>query len=206
MALEELKDLANALQSLAVAVAVLVGGGWALFRYFSLRAIQHAKAGLEKTRLELERARRTLNERGIIEITLEAEQMLIGNDHLIGVYVELRNTGNGTEIVDWSSSFIGAKKVICESDGSVRFQGDWILGTRPEKLVYSNIVQGELNKNSFIIRVPDSGIYYLHFESACSLQEMKLVHAEQEEAGIWVSEAPVVWSTAIFFQVKDIVD
>lgn len=204
MTLGELKELANVFQSVAVGVAVLVGGGWALFRYFSLRSIQRAQADLEKTRVELERARRTLQERGIIEIALEAKQMFLGNDYLIGVCVTLRNTGSGTEVLDWSQSFITAEKVICESDGSVGFSGDLILGERPKGVSGSTLASGEIDRHSFIIRVPDSGIYHLYFQAVCSHEATQLAREEREQAGFKGPQI-MAWTAGIFFQVKDMV-
>ena len=81
MTLAEWKELANIFQAVAVGIAVLAGGGWTLFQYFSLRSIQHAQASLEKTRIELEREHRALQERGIVDIALEAERIFLGNDY-----------------------------------------------------------------------------------------------------------------------------
>lgn len=204
MTLTEWKEVANIFQAIAVGIAVLVGGGWTLFRYFSLRSIQHAQASLEKTRIELERERRALQERGIIEIALEAEQMFLGNDYLIGVNVTLKNTGSGTEVLDWSKSLMTAQKVICKSDGSVGYSKDFFVGESPGNIVDSSLAPGELSCFTFIIRVADSGIYYLRFLSVCSRQATQLARRERALAGIKQPDA-ITWDRAMLLQVKDIV-
>ena len=201
----ELKELAYIVQSLAIAVAVLVGGGWALFRYFSLRSIQHAQAALEKTQVEIERTRRTLEERGLIQIKLEAEQIFLSNDYLIVACATLRNIGNGVEIIDWSQSLMRVEKVIIKSDGSIGFSGKYILGERPKLVTNSTIHPGAEDKGAFIIRVPDSGIYYIRFESVCSPQATQFAINKRELEGVAIKYGSVTWGADIFFQVKDMV-
>ncbi len=203
MTLGELKELAGVIQSLAVAVAVLVGGGWALFRYVSLRSIQHAQAALEKTQVEIERTRRTLEERGLIEIDLEAEQMFLGKDYVIIACATLRNIGSGTEIIDWSKSSMKANKVIFESAGNVGFSGDSILGARPKAVLDCIIHPGAIDKEVFIIRVPDSGIYYIRFHSVCSPKATGFGRKLREQEGIADETSDLAWGADIFFQVKD---
>ena len=199
----EIKEFAYVAQSLAVAVAVLVGGGWALFRHYSLRSIQHAKADLEKTRVEIEKAHRTLLERGIVNIELRAEQFLSGDDYLIGIQVTLRNTGSGTEVLDWSKSGTTASKVILEPNGGFKLSEEPIVGFRPDFVTDSTLAPGEVDNYSYIIRVPDSGIYYVRFVVACSLQLKQLINEERKQAGIEES-GDTVWGRDLFFHVKNV--
>ena len=202
MTLMELKELASIIQSLALAVAVLVGGGWALYRYFSLRSIQRARAELEKTRVEIERARRSLQERGVIEIDIVAEQMFLDGNYLISVCGNIKNTGNSTELIDYPSISMEARKVICSSDGSVDFSAESFIGKQPRKIIDFSLAPGEVVGHSFIIRVPDCGVYHIRYEATCSLQATNIALAERGQA-VTEDSGPMVWGGSIFFQVKD---
>ena len=68
MTLEDFNNLAAGIQSLLVGLAVLVGGGWALFRFFSLKEIKKATADLEK-------AKRDLQQRGHLQVEMHATQI-----------------------------------------------------------------------------------------------------------------------------------
>ena len=188
MTLEELKEIANVFQALAVGVAVLAGGGWALFRYFSLRSIQSAKANLEKTLVELEGARRGLLERGIIDINLKTEQIYSGDNYLICVEATLTNKGSSTEIIVWSKGSMSAEKVICKSDGGIELSGNIISGYRLGKTKETVLLPSETANPSFIICVPDSGIYHLEFKACCSVMQTQTIVKELEKARFKVEE------------------
>ena len=63
MDFEDFKNLAAGVQSCFVALAVLVGGTWALCRFFLLKDIERARAEVEKSRKEL-------SERGHLQVKL----------------------------------------------------------------------------------------------------------------------------------------
>jgi len=195
MTYAEFSDLADTIQSLAIAVAVLVGGGWALFRFFSLRAIDQA-------RTDLESARRTLRERSIVEVTLDADQITSDFGHLIAVVITLKNVGSGTEVTDWSSSVINATKVSGIAGTTLQFSEVPILGQRKTATRSSTLVPGESWRNSFIIPVLESGIYYLFFSVDCSPEESTIARRERALAGIEAG-GPYHWSTDLFFHVRE---
>lgn len=195
MTYTEFGDLASAIQSLIITAAVLVGGGWALFRFFSLRSIDQA-------RTELEAARRTLRERGVVEVTLDANQITSDFGHLIAVVVTLKNVGSGTEVIDWSSTELDATKVTAIAGTTLKFSEVSIQGQRETQFTSSTIVPGETLRESFLLPVLESGIYYLLFSVDCSPKESTIARQESEMAGIDMGE-DITWSTDLFFHVRE---
>lgn len=197
MTFGELKDLAAAIQSFAIATAALVGGAWALFRFFSLRTVEQA-------RTELERVRRALQERGIIDIELQAAQMQWEQCYAIAVRVKLTNRGTGTEVIDWSSSFLRAAKAMpsARPDAGCDFDENWILGQRPMGFSDTSLAPGECREHSFLVPVPEVGIYYLLFYALCSPPATELEREARDKAGVRQPHE-LSWSSDLFFNVKE---
>jgi hypothetical protein len=65
MTINEWADFASTVESFVVSIAIIFGGGWALFQFISLNSIAKARA-------ELEAAKRALRQRGIVNITKRA--------------------------------------------------------------------------------------------------------------------------------------
>ena len=121
MELGQFKDLAAGIQSILVAIAVLVGGAWALFRFFSLKEVKKATAELQKIRQELQ-------SRGHLQITIDAKDLHSKEpkSSYINLTLTITNVGNHAEVIRWSESRIVAAPV---SQGS---EGETQLGERIE--------------------------------------------------------------------------
>lgn len=189
----EAKDLAAIVQSLAIAAATVIGGGWALFRFLSLQSIR-------KARLDLERAKRELSERGTLQVTLHAEPAAAELGRFINLRATLSNVGNRSEVIDWNKSSVSARLVEGVADGVVSFSKDVIRGQRPTHFVSSNVAPGESLRHSFLFPVPVPGLYYIVFEAHCSALESSLVEAEELKAGI-KKTGGYTWSEDLFVNV-----
>lgn len=195
MTLEHFKDVAAAIESIAIAVAVLGGGAWALYRFFSLRAIEQARA-------DLEQARRSLRERGVLELTMHAEQITSALGHFIAVRVTLKNVGSGSETIQWSSNNLRATKVVSIEDGLLQYSKENFHGQRNVVITDSTLRPEEILTVPLLIPVPEPGIYYLDFFVQCSSQTTKLILEERERAGV-VDPGTIAWGAGLFFHVQN---
>jgi hypothetical protein len=157
MTLADWKELAAAIQSFAVAIAVLIGGWWALFRYRSLNEQARAKADLDRLRYAIER-------RSTVRITLGCRVVQSDAQCVLYVTVTIENSGTKTEIVDWSKAGVRTARVIGFSDGSPT------LGTFAnthlvtiQQLLAANIDPGEAISYPFLVPVTNCGLYYVEF-------------------------------------------
>jgi hypothetical protein len=112
---ETFSEIASGIQSLVVAAAALAGGVWALYRFGSLKEV-------EKARAELERVGKSLLERGIFDIQVKAKQLsAVANSHCyVVVNAVVHNSGNRTEVIDWSKSGIYVTHVSSDAHGHLQ--------------------------------------------------------------------------------------
>ena len=112
MTLDHFKDLSAGLESLAIVVATLLGGGWAVYQFFSLRA-------LDKAKLDLEKAKKDLVERGVLVIDLATESFSGDGGYLLHVQATIRNVGNLPETIDWKKTVLFARRFQKTGEGKI---------------------------------------------------------------------------------------
>lgn len=174
---QELKDLAAAVQSLAFVGAILVGGAWALVRFYKLRSAKKAQA-------ELDLAERLLTSRAIPTINMKPSQVTDPDtsQHFILVDVEMRNRGNRTEVLDPDETLVDAAKVSVHADGTTTLDHVGRASARiPDtdvEITGHSVEPGSMLHLSFLLPVTAVGIYYLSFRAKASPAEMaELVQA-----------------------------
>lgn len=113
MTLEEFKILSSSIQSLCIALAVLVGGFWALYRFFSLKSIEAA-------RLELAKSKKELSSQAILDVGMKAEA-IPSMDGAAIINVTIKNIGSKDETIDTvkSSVYIGTIDDINDDTSSI---------------------------------------------------------------------------------------
>jgi hypothetical protein len=193
---EAFKNLAAAIQSLIIALGVLVGGIWALYRFRTLKTIEKAQA-------ELERAKRELASRGILEVRLEASQLTStdGFGGYIHLLMTLKNVGSGTEVIRWSDSRIEAALVMRNEDDELNLEEPTpasALGLN-SGLVFSTITPEATDYYAFIIPVQKPGIYLLDVRLSGSPTEVAASRAEGKLAGVEAEN--LFWGTSTYFRV-----
>jgi hypothetical protein len=197
MRFESFKNLADGIQALMIALGVLVGGVWALIRFWSLRSIETARA-------ELEKAHRELVSRGFLEVQLHASQL---NDAhrgtmYINLLLEIRNVGTGTEVIRWEDSKISAALVTLDEQGQVELS-DGLTGSflriDDKPVVFSTISPKAKEYDSFIIPVVEPGIYLIDVDLCGSPTETAASAADAKSAG--VEAETLTWGSNAYFQV-----
>jgi hypothetical protein len=165
--LSEFKDFSAGLQSIALVVATFLGGGWALFQFFSLRA-------LEKAKLELEKAKRELLQQGILIIDLGTESFDIDGSYFLHVLVVVRSIGSGFEIVDWAKASMFATRFHKVDEITLAPTGPVLLGWRQPYIAEPmRLMPGYSTSQSYLIPIPQVGVYYIEFSMPVSPAAMK---------------------------------
>jgi hypothetical protein len=178
MNLTDFKDLAQGIQSLAVAAAVVAGGIWAIYRFWSLRE-------LDKAKVELERLRKTMTERGTLNISVTARSLSRpnGDGYYIELMASLSNVGNRTEVLNWSDGGVYTAPVEGQAKGNVIF-GDWIetnlVGLRGVR-ISSALAPAETRIYPFIIPIDNPGLYYVAFAVVGTPEEMEQAMKEHDK-------------------------
>jgi hypothetical protein len=197
MTIADFKELAAAIQSVAIAVATLFGGCWALFRFFSLRDIKRAQ-------LDLDRAERDLTERGVVEVSLDPKHFQTSQGHFIALGVTLKNTGSGAEAILGESFRATASEVDAILNDQPQLSeraAAGRLGKVPGSIV---LAPGESYRSSFLIHVRGPAIYYLFFAVECSPRVMGMHNVDAKQ--IKRSDATTGWTTWAsdsFFQIPE---
>jgi hypothetical protein len=196
--LNDFKDFSAALESLAIVIATFLGGGWALYQFFSLRA-------LEKAKLDLEKARKDLVARGVLVIDLATESVHSNGSHFLHVQVNMRNIGNTPETIDWAQARMIARR-FHTTDGATLAIGEQILsGAQTTDTVLNTITfaPGYITSQSFLILIPQPGVYFIEFFAPASRTVRTDVLHDIAEAGAKVSDGTlIVWSTNKFVAIS----
>lgn len=173
LTLLEFKDLTAGLQSIAIVVATFLGGGWGLYQFFSLRA-------LEKSKLELTKMARELNQQGVLETDLVTETFDVDGIYYLHVRVVMRNIGNKFEIVDWAKAGMVARKFYKANENELAATEQQLLAWRAPSVVIKEwrVMPGATASESFLIPIPQAGVYYVEF----SIQVSQAVRSGMVEA------------------------
>lgn len=196
MSSHDFANFASGIQSIAIALTVLVGGLWALFRFFSLRSIKQA-------RLELEVAERSLRERGILDIQLEVSQLFSELGSFIAVKVTITNVGTGMEVINWSSSGVYALRVESIVGDALTFSETSLRGHRGRRMENSSIAPGETTRPALLIPVQEPGIYYVYFSAEASRKETELSLKELSKIGVDTSSGSMTWASDALIRVEE---
>jgi len=195
MSLEDFKNLAGGIQSLLVGLAVLIGGAWTLFRFFSLK--------------EVEKAKRDLQQQSHLRLEMQATQMFSSNrvDKYINVSLTITNPGNRTELIRWLDSKLSAALVSKGTNGGVQ------LGERISAKVQSlhldlkgsTIDPGISETCAFLIPVESYGVYFLESSLAGSAAETNAAIEEAISAGFRRPDL-AYWAASMYFNVIEPMD
>jgi hypothetical protein len=193
----DFSNVASGIESIALTIAIVVGGVWALYRFGALRAIEKAKADLEATQ-------RKLRERGILNITMEATQ-LTGqgtSDRRIVVNVTVKNDGNRSEVINWAASFVRVTQVVASREAEALAYGqslNLLYSTPDGPSISSSVMPAQVRTFPFLALVDGPGTYHLQFVAKVSPAEATISEAEHRAAGTPADE--FIWQSASYITV-----
>lgn len=189
--------LASGVQAVVIALGVLIGGFWAMYKFGSLRSI-------ERARVDLEAVRKQLRERGVLEITLSPS--VIGRSangmYYLSLQVSVRNTGNRSEVIDWSTSGATATRVVVGADGRVGFDKPRHASHQSpgEQVSAASVLPNQTREFPFLFPLDEAGVYHLKFKAVVSAIETGEHTKEYAAAGIAASGSQY-WGAASYFHV-----
>lgn len=118
-----LKDVASVVQSIALAVAVVIGGFWTLYVFTALAQREKAELDLKKALLEKTKQEEELAPRAIVDLKLEITQSdwFPKGRPLVQIDISATNRGNRLEILSFPSAPIRVQALSSQPDGSLSF-------------------------------------------------------------------------------------
>ncbi len=164
----EFQTLASGIQSIAVTIAAIVGGIWAIYRFWSLRELTKAEA-------EIESLRRSLRERGTIKVALTTKNFCepTSKAKYVLVRAEYSNVGSRPEVLDWKVGRLWSARLSEIKDGIPLFD-NWtqsFLVDHDGLTIASVLAPGEINTCEFLVPTPSAGIYLLDLQVPGSAEE-----------------------------------
>lgn len=111
MTLEEIRNFAQIGQALAVSFGATVASFWAIYTFKALRAKSKAQVELVKLEVELEKSKKELSSKPMMNVEVTPRVIRDADGTLLGIVISIRleNTGNVFEFVDFNASSIKAK-------------------------------------------------------------------------------------------------
>lgn len=188
MTAEDIAHYAGAAQSVAVALAVVIGGGWTLYIFIRLRTIDKAKAELRKLQ----------HEQAVVAIDVDAKQLNRYDDdgYVISGVAVASNKGNRNTQIDFSADdSCTITKVVFNESGQPT-DGDSI--NTPFHVAYYLRTGAEI-KFPFAALVSSPGVYKVTVRSPLHAPE-----AEQAASVIGGGDDGYFWEGIGFVAVSDI--
>jgi|GEM_PF-6130925 hypothetical protein len=185
--MEEFEFVTSGIESIAVTIALLAGGAWALYKFCELQAKRHAEAQIREselrqreTEIEIRQREQEANIGSVIEISIRASQQSLPNDsaRYISAIVEIENKGKKNTRLEYGKSRtpFSVYAVEIKEDGSLDFRDGAAysvpVGGSPTASSPSVIVRaGGREKIPFFVRVGSPGLYLLAFAAHLSKEE-----------------------------------
>lgn len=189
---EKFKNIAAGFQSLVLAIAIVIGGGWTIFTFQRLRQSEMAEA---KLRAELNE----LREKRVINIVIKASQTIVPHDttRYIRAIVEITNVGNYSEVLEWQGPPFRVRRVLFGNQGTLKFGPPTgaVMAIACAEDAGNEVLPGEIVRLPCVARVRDPGLYYITFTVFVS----EAAQSQTEREG---GSEPVAWSSATLVTVE----
>ena len=200
LTVSEFKDLSAGFQSIAIVVAALLGGAWALFQFFSLNA-------LDRARLDLEKVKRDLLQQSSLEVDLVTESFERDGDYFLHVRVVMRNIGNGLDIVDWAKASLSARRFYKAENYSLAADDQLLLAWRAPSMTVleRRLMPGASSSESFLLSIPQAGVYYVEFAMHTSPAVKAEMIASLQKDRVGINETDLfVWRADTIVSVPNV--
>jgi hypothetical protein len=180
--------------------AVVIGGGWALYTFASLRQVEIAKT-------EVEQMRRNLLQRGKLDITMQHSEIGRTADatSLLLVNITIHNDGNRSEVIDWRKSGMKVTPVKLGKNGNLAYgiteDIKYVHPIAGQALISTSILPGQTQTLPFLLAIESSGLYFLAFQAEVSPSERDANAAEHKTIG--VTPERLVWETSTYVFIEE---
>lgn len=197
MGYERFNRIATGVQALVVAVAVVVGGGWALYRFESLEEIERARA-------ELEQVRRELRERGVLNLTLRVATLDATGDRarLVRVEVGVENVGDRSELIEWAKSGLSISRVAIAEGALPAYEAVALFGygSPYDGALSSTVLPGQTRTFEFLAALEAGGVHQFRFVAAASPAEAE--ESLREHGQLNQEDVTISWQVMTFARVE----
>ena len=198
---EKFHNITTGLQSIAIAIGVVVGGLWTIYTYDALDA-------RNKALTELKGLEKQLNEQAVITVSSVFEQKELPSDNrkYAKVGVTLKNHGSRNTRLDFGDKVIAVSRMKkSEEDWTLKQEnimhfpaltyndvGQSIIGNLPYIVVRAG---GEVVLH-FWLQFPQPGLYFMEFQARYSEQESyvfaKLVDSDVNSVYVFTQDFIIV--------------
>jgi len=179
---EKFRNVSSGIQSIAVTIAIIVGGIWTVITFDMLGQVDRA-------RVELVHLNRELQEQAVPNIQIQAIQLFLPHDSAKYVHtiVTIENRGNKTATLAINEAplqvthvSIGAnnQRIYGETFAPLPLPVPLLIDTTakpaPGKVIYpyaTEIRSGGKTVLNFLTRVSRSGLYWLAFNAPVSIED-----------------------------------
>lgn len=197
MSLADFSTLADAIQSILIGLAVIIGGVWALFRFWSLREAEKANA-------ELKALKKSLEERPTFKVVIEASRLGATGKFPTQLLTKIvvYNLGNRSDVIDWSQSRLLVSKVARFEGGKVEYEiPSYLKPSSPDiTLISTSIDPREEESFHILVPVPEPGTYYLEFTANVSARTALQAESIHIDAGLTIGQ--LLWSADTYVLVE----
>lgn len=175
------KTVSETFRNYITAIALVIGGGWALFEYSTLLQKESAIANLELTRVQAEEKRAILLPKLNLDMT---ERFMLDEQQRIWLTatVEIVNVGLSGTTLDIKLEPFRISKVLSVGEdgklevGPIRHVGKLKLRSSEEatdgiptwNVTNISVQAGQTKRFPFAIDLPERGLYYMEFRARLS--------------------------------------
>jgi hypothetical protein len=204
---ERFANLASGVQSLVIAIAVIVGGGWSFYTFSSQLQVQNARAQLTKLERDLEAEPR-------VELDLDIsaiERPSVDGPPIDGpskkrqyfvATLSAKNVGTANTVLRLNEYPVELFKVSLDRAGTESWTLIRRTGVRMDHdrtLSALALQVGAANKTSFIIAVDSPGLYLAQVSAERTAAEAATARAV---AGVPDNTGQIYWASGRYFVAK----
>ncbi len=182
--LDKIKDLTAIAQNVAVTIAVVIGGFWALYVFTALEQREKAELDVKKASLEKLKQEQELQPRAILDLNLSISQpdWHEKSKHLVQVVITAKNMGNRLEILRLPPAPIHVYALSTKQDGSLSLRSISPLSQleSPRRFSFHSMSPTEgMTAPPILISMPSSGVYL--FEVCAPLGDIEELMTSKHE-------------------------
>lgn len=192
MSITEFKELCESIQSLVIAVGVIIGGVWAIYRFLRLMEIDKAKSELLQIKQQIE-------ERGTIKLDVSIEKLVDNNHFIVIANVKIVNIGNRVEVLDLADYDANVFKIDVNADAIGNAVKGKLTGVN---LFVKNIsISPNEEKNFPFIFKLNSGNHFFEFLVTGSIYETNRHLEAVKNLDIPFENQKAKWAVTKYFSV-----
>jgi hypothetical protein len=216
---DRFSKLASGVQSITVTLAVLIGGGWTAYSFWSLKSVEKARLEIELQRSKIEQARL---KRPILEVDISAiladayfsgygaRGLKAKPSRVIIVSATITNRGNFHTVLDLSSDSLFVERMDSPSGGKGRIQFSALRTSYRVSGVTADtanvaLLPGAKQVLQYVVEPTTPGIYLVEFRVPAQTEAFTQYKLDAIEEGEELTDEDrkhsYAWSSAIFVNV-----